>query len=75
MTRSRLTCLVAILLCAAFLSAIVFPIGSEPGASAAPASATRKQGDSLADLCVSSIQRLRARMRHQLLSTAAMSSW
>ena len=46
MTRSRLTCLVAILLCAAFLSAIVFPIGSEPGASAAPASATRKQGDS-----------------------------
>ncbi|HJN12261.1 MAG TPA: ankyrin repeat domain-containing protein [Pirellulaceae bacterium] len=45
MTRSRLTCLVAILLCAAFLSAIVIPVGSEPGASAASASA-RKRGDS-----------------------------
>ena len=45
MTRSRLTCLVAILVCAAFLSAIVIPVGSEPGASAAPASA-RKRGDS-----------------------------
>ena len=45
MTRSRLTCLVAILLCTAFLSAIVIPVGSEPGASAAPASAG-KRGDS-----------------------------
>lgn len=44
MTRSRLTCLVAILLCASFLRAILTPVQSEPGASAAPVSA--KQGDS-----------------------------
>ncbi|HIE97142.1 MAG TPA: hypothetical protein EYQ63_09030, partial [Fuerstia sp.] len=45
MTRSRLSYLVAILLCAAFFSAIVIPVGSERGASAAPASA-RKRDDS-----------------------------
>ena len=42
MTRIRLTCLVAMLLCAAFLGAIVIPVGSERGASAAPASVGKR---------------------------------